>query len=73
MKMGILMAMVSIYGKMDLYTKVILLKVYEKEQVCGLIKEEISIKDLSNEIRKMEKELLFGQTEIFTKANLLMI
>ncbi len=67
------MAMVSIFGKMALYTKVILSKDYEKGQVCGLIKEEISIKDLSKETRKMEKELLVGQMEIFIKANLLMI
>ena len=73
MKMAILMAMGSIYGKTSLYIKVISSKDYEKGQACGLIKKEISIKDLSKETRKTEKELLIGQTEIFTKASLLMI
>lgn len=73
MKMAILMAMGSTYGKMGLYIKVISSKDYEKGQACGLIKKEISIKDPSKETRKTEKELLIGQMEIFIKANLLMI
>lgn len=72
-KTAILMAMVSIYGKMDLSIKVISWKGWEKGKEHGVIRGEMPIKASSKETRKMEKEFSLGQTETFIKVNLWMI